>query len=101
MASLLKTAMGNTNKSLICTAGIKDFINCLSEQDISGVAESWAGSEIYRTEERKNFVMENRRMAAFGRNLRHFAVRFGGEIKKKLLRTQHYEIHDVVSSETK
>jgi hypothetical protein len=70
--------MWNTNKSLTCTVGIKDFINCLSEHDIYGVAESWAGGEIYRTEECKNFVMENRRSAAFGRNPRHFAVHIGG-----------------------
>ena len=41
---------------------------------MSRVAESWAGDEIYRTEECKNFAMKNRRSAAFGRNPRHFAV---------------------------
>ena len=56
---------------------VKDFINCLSELDTSGVAESWAGGEIYRTKECKNFFMENRRLAAFGRNPRHSAVHIG------------------------
>jgi hypothetical protein len=45
--------------------------------------------------------MENRRSVALGKNSRHLAVHISGQIKKKLLRTQHYERRDVVSSETK